>query len=148
MGIKKKYIIISFFVCFIAATAIGYYFYNDEGVNIETAKAVAADATVLYDTFIKDPVAAKKHYAGKIVAVSGEVEQVSANQQQQPVVLLKTDTDGAAVNCTFEGMTGNVKIGDKTIIKGICTGLGEGDAELGIPGDVYLTRCYITKQDQ
>lgn len=145
MGIKRKYIIISLMVCCIVAAAVGHYLYNDEGVNIETAKAAQADAAILYDTFIKDSVAAKKMYAGNIVAVSGEVEQVSLNLKQQAVVLLKTNTDGAAVNCTFEGIEANIKQGDKITIKGVCTGLGEGDAELGIPGDVYLIRCLINK---
>ena len=147
MGIKRKYIIISFVACFIAIAAISYYLYNDEGVNIKTAKAIQADAVLLYDTFIKDSVAAKKMYAGNILAVSGEVENVSLNQQQQTVVLLKTNTEGAAVNCTFENTATNVKQGNKVIIKGDCTGLGEGDVELGIPGDVYLIRCYTENQD-
>ena len=30
-------------------------------------------------------------------------------------------------------------------LKGICTGMGMGDADLGIMGDVYLVRCYLIK---
>jgi hypothetical protein len=30
-------------------------------------------------------------------------------------------------------------------LKGICTGMGMGDADLGIMGDVYLLRCYLVK---
>ena len=32
------------------------------------------------------------------------------------------------------------------VLKGICNGLGEGDADLGIAGDVYLVRCYVVRE--
>ena len=35
-------------------------------------------------------------------------------------------------------------IGSKIIVKGICTGYNF-DADMGIPGDVIVTRCFITK---
>ncbi|MFT3682142.1 MAG: hypothetical protein QM791_17845 [Ferruginibacter sp.] len=144
----KKYILICLALCIIAASAIAYYLYTDKGINIEKATAPVTTAAALYDMFLEDSVTAKSNYTGKIIAVTGDIKQVALNQQQKAVVLLETNTAGAAVNCTFEGDPGSLKTGSKTTIKGICTGLGEGDADLGIPGDVYLNRCYISKTDQ
>ena len=87
----------------------------------------------------------KKNYTNKILEVSGMVTAISENQRHQPVVLLKTNTDGAAINCTFEGNAGDISTGNAVSIKGICNGIGEGDADLGIMADVYLVRCYVLK---
>jgi tRNA_anti-like len=143
MVISKKYIFILLAASIGIAVLAGYYFYNDEGINIEKADAVAADAPALYDAFIKDSTAAKNNYTGKILAVSGEVKQTSINQLKQTIILLKTNTGGASVNCTLEKNVNEIKPGSNITVKGICTGLGEGDADLGIPGDVYLVRGYL-----
>ena len=58
--------------------------------------------------------------------------------------MLKTAADGAFINCTMEGKIENINAGNKIVIKGICTGYNF-DADMGIPGDVILTRCYLIK---
>jgi hypothetical protein len=37
----------------------------------------------------------------------------------------------------------HVKPGDAIVIKGLCSGLGGGDPDLGILGDVYITRATL-----
>jgi hypothetical protein len=44
----------------------------------------------------------------------------------------------------MEGKVDNINAGSKIAIKGICTGYNF-DADMGIPGDVILTRCFIVK---
>ena len=61
------------------------------------------------------------------------------------VTLIKTDTDGAFINCTLEQESNALLAGQSINIKGICNGIGQGDADIGIKGDVYLVRCYLAK---
>ncbi len=142
-GKKKVFITVSLII--IAAASIGYYFWNKPAVNVSGADGVKAEAAVLYKTFSTDSLLAKTAYAQQIVEVTGVVNTSSLNQQNQTVVLLNTGMEGGNINCTMEGKVEHVKTGDSVIIKGICNGLGQGDADLGIFGDVYLIRCYQIK---
>lgn len=127
-------------------TAIGviaaYRMWNKPHKNVEDATAIAVTATELYNSFIKDSVKANEQYTNKVLQVSGEVSQVSINQQSQQVVLLKTAVEEAFINCTVEGKKVSAKAGDKIRIKGICSGYISGDADMGLPGDVFLIRSY------
>ena len=145
MSKKKKYLLLFLIGVVLVIAGAGYYFYNKPVIDVKNADGDKVSAMELYSTFTKDSVKAKKDYTHKILEVSGMVSLVTKNQQQQPVLLLKTNTEGAAVNCTLEGPVGDVKAGTTVNIKGICNGIGEGDADLGIAGDVYLIRCYVVK---
>lgn len=124
--------------------SVGFYLFNKGPVNVKNANAVSISAPELYNAFLKDSMQARKTYADKILEVSGTVIRVSKNQQNQEIVMLESGESGAYVNCTMEetfGFTENSVV----TIKGICTGMGMGDPDLGILGDVYLTRCYAVK---
>jgi hypothetical protein len=129
----------------VAVAAIGYFFYNKGPLDVKNSSAIKINAGELYEAFDKDSITAGKKYTDKILAVNGEVNEVSVNQQQKKVVLLKTMSELGFINCTMEEAVENIKIGDKINIKGICSGIGSGDADMGIKGDVYLTRCYLEK---
>jgi hypothetical protein len=45
----------------------------------------------------------------------------------------------------MEGPVENIKETDNIVLKGFCTGMGAGDTDLGIRGDVYMIRCYGVK---
>ena len=143
MGKTKRNIGLLILVLLIAVIAIGNYLYNKEGPDIANASASKISAIELYELFVKDSATAKKTYLQKIISVSGEVTGLSTNQQNQSIILLKSPADGASVNCTMEGPAAKIQKGDKVWIKGICNGLGQGDADMGIAPDVYLTRCYL-----
>ena len=141
----RKTILFSVLIILLAAAGVAYYMYNKGPVNVKNASGKKVMATELYKTFSTDSITAKKQYLEKILEVGGIVTQLSQNQQNQAVVLLKTTSDGAFVNCTLEGPVNGTKEGDTIKIKGICSGIGEGDADMGIAGDVYLIRCYLVK---
>ena len=61
------------------------------------------------------------------------------------VVMLQTSEAGAYVNCTMEEKAAGLVENKEATLKGICTGMGMGDADLGIMGDVYLVRCYLIR---
>ena len=141
----KRNILLSVAVILLVAVGTGYYMYNKPAQDVESAEGKKVLATALYESFAKDSAVAKKNYAEKILQVSGVITEVSTNQQKQAIILLKTNTDGASVNCTMEGPAEGLTTGNTVEIKGICNGMGEGDADLGIMGDVYLVRCHIVK---
>ena len=145
MAGKAKKILSLVLILAVITAGAGYYFWNKPHQDVSGAEGIKTEATALYKTFITDSVAAKKNYLQKVVQVKGIVNAVSKNQQNQTVVTIKTGTEGAYINCTMEGEVVNIKEGNETTIKGICEGIAEGDAEMGIVGDVYLVRCYLVK---
>ena len=143
----KKTILYAVLGLVAVGAGVGYYFYNKGPRDVKNANGKKVMATALYETFSKDSVAAQKNYTDKILETSGIVTKVSQNQQNQAIVMLKTNEDGASINCTMEGPANTIKEKDTVILKGICSGIGQGDADLGIKADVYLTRCYLIKQN-
>jgi uncharacterized protein (DUF1330 family) len=142
---RKKIILTIVLFLVLLTCGIGYYLYNKGPVDVQDSDSIKINAAELYDAYIKDLAAAQKKYTGRILEITGEVHDVSVNQQQKKILLLKSHSDGAYVNCTMEENTENIHANDKVNVKGICSGIGEGDVDLGIKGDVYLTRCYLVK---
>ncbi len=144
MAIFRKKNIALLIVLLLAAGAFtGYHFYNKGPVNIQKANAQQVAATTLYNDFIADTAVAQKKYSGKILLVSGNVADVSLNQQGQSIILLKTSNGGGFINCTLQKKTTGIHKEQSIKIKGICSGLGEADVELGLQPDLYLERCII-----
>jgi tRNA_anti-like len=141
--IKKSFIFLA--VIAIAGIVAGYLLWNKPHADIKDAESVNISALDLYNIFIVDSAKANSTFLAKVVKVSGRISGISTNQQRQQVVLLKTSIKGASVNCTMEEMPDNHKTGDSISLKGICSGYIPGDAEMGLPGDVFLTRCYHAK---
>lgn len=140
----KKRLLIFIALIIAAAFSAGYYFYNKGPVNIQTAAAQKTEATILYHAFIADSSAAQKKYSGKILAVTGSISRIAANQEGKPVILLKTASGNGFINCTLdEKLPAGIQENQVIQLKGICSGLGEADAELGIQPDLYLERCII-----
>jgi hypothetical protein len=138
----KRNILVFIIAVGLIGSVTAYLMWNKPHQNVKDANAVRVSATDLYKTFTTDSAAAKSKYLNKVVAVSGEVKQVSLNQQNQQIILLKTSTPDASVNCTMEKQADNIKAGDTISIKAICSGYISGDADMGLPGDVFLIRGY------
>jgi len=124
------------------ASLIGYQIWNKPHQDIKNAVAAKTNAVALYNSLTNDSANTKVLFINKIVAVWGEVKQVSKNQQNQQVILLKTNVRDGSVNCTMEENIKNIKAGDRVLLKGICIGYIGGDSDLQVAGDVFLIRCY------
>ncbi len=143
MGKKfKRYVLLIFIIIITIIALIGYRIWNMPHQDIKNAVAVKTSAIKLYNSLTNDSANTKALFVNKIVAVSGEVKQVSRNQQNQQVILLKTNITDGSVNCTMEENIKNIKAGDMILIRGICIGYIGGDNEMQLPGDVFLIRCY------
>ena len=145
MTANKKNILLFFLAIIIIGGAIGFYMFNKGPVNVKNAKGKKTEAAALYQGFLKDSVQGKKDYTNKILEVSGVIMRVSKNQQNQVIVMLQTNEAGAYINCTMEEDVTGLAENKQVTLKGICTGMGMSDPDLGIMGDVYLVRCYLVK---
>lgn len=145
MASKAKQIGFIITILVLAGVATGYFLWNKPHKDVSSAKGLQVNAAELYQAFITDSAAANAKYIDKVVEVKGVIKSTNFNQQQQVIVALQTNNNDAAVNCTLEQKDAVIKSGAEIRLKGICTGLGEGDADLGIPGDLYLIRCYIAE---
>lgn len=125
--------------------AVAFYMWNKPHRDVSSTDGIKVAAAVLYKTFITDSVTAKKNYLQQVVEIKGIVNGLSKNQQGQTVITFKTAIEGAYINCTMEGGANEIKEGNGLAVKGICEGIGQADADLGIMGDVYLVRCYTVK---
>jgi tRNA_anti-like len=146
----KRKILLVLLLLVAGAAAVGFYLYNKKHFSVQSSTPVAdITATALHETFVKDSVLAKNKFIGdeanqKVIKVDGEIAAIKEDQQGNTIILLKTGTDGAFINCTLEGKAENSNAGSKIALKGICTGYNF-DADMGIPGDVIVTRCFIVK---
>ena len=140
----KKIIGFGILIAVAAGALTAYLMWNKPHRNVKDADAIKVTAVDLYNSFITDSAKARTTYVTKIVEASGEVIKTASNQQQQVIVMLKTGTGDGFINCTMEGAAENIKTGDKIALKGECSGYN-GDAEMGIAGDVILVRCYLVK---
>ncbi len=142
MSPTKRIIIFSALGLLAIGAGVAYYLYNKGPVDVKNASGIKVVATELYQTFSQDSLLAKNKYTNKIVEVSGTVTKISKNQDNNEVILLKTNELDAFINCTMEGPAGNIRVSDNVIIKGICNGIL---SDFGILGDISLARCYVTK---
>lgn len=139
----KKIIIISVLSLLVLSISAGIYLYNKGPEDIKTLSGIPVNADELYSLFTTDSVLAGKKFTSKVLLVSGQITEVSLNASQQKVILIKTGTDGAFINCTLEEAANDIALNKPVSIKGICSGMGQGDAGLGIQADIYLTHCLI-----
>lgn len=140
----KKILLISFLGVMITGISAGFYLYNKGPLDVKASKGIPVVANELYAVYSSDSAKANNRFTSKILVVKGEISEVSVNSNQQKIILLKTGIPGAYVNCTLEGPIKNTDKPGIITIKGICSGIGQGDADLGIMGDVYLTRCFVS----
>ena len=123
---------------------IGFVIWNKPHRNTKDATAVEVNAVDLYRALSRDSTKTKSNFVNEIVAVTGEVKQIQKNREGAQVILLQTNIPDASVNCTMEENSTKIKAGDTIEVKGICIGYISADEDLGLPGDVFLTRCYST----
>ena len=138
----KRNIFLTFIAILILTAFVGYCIWNKPHLNVKNDNAIKTTAIALYSGLSKNDTISKSIYLNKVVEVSGVITQVSLNQQHQQIILLKTNVSGGSVNCTMEEKANNIKAGDSIVLKGICSGYIGGDMDMGLPGDVFLIRCY------
>ncbi len=91
---KKNFFI--FFISIVTVAVItGYLTWNKPHKNVIDADAIKVTAIDLFKIFTSDSATGKsKYFLNSVVAVTGEVKEILHNQQNQQIILLKTNTPG------------------------------------------------------
>ena len=143
MANRSKRNIFFILILLVSVSSIyAYFLWNKPHKNIQNATAININAVNLYNSFNIDSAKAKTRFLNQVIEVSGIVKSVSLNKNKKQIILLKTSMAGAFINCTAEENNIIVHAGDTVSLKGICIGYMGSDEEMGLPGDVYLIRCY------
>lgn len=143
---KKTLIILGIVAVAIITIILAVYFfiYNKPHPDYAEAKAEASvTAQELYNSFRSDPVSAGASYNGKIIVVSGMINNVEESDSMTIAVFVfnKGDFGDEGVRCTFLNAKSSEKPtpkpGDDLKIKGLCTGFND--------TDVILEQCTIVE---
>ncbi|MCW3087676.1 MAG: hypothetical protein JWQ78_1062 [Sediminibacterium sp.] len=105
-----------------AAVSAVYWVYNKPHRDVAKEQGVQLSAQKLYDAFRTNEAEANKQYLDKAIELTGEVSEVSTNQDGNVVVNFKTSDPLFVINCTFKTNPGELKPGQTLTFKGICTG--------------------------
>lgn len=153
----KKGIIKWGFILLAAGGLIGggiiYYMMNQPHRDVQ---AISADyqmqASELVHEYLADATTANQKYLqeegnSKIIAVTGTINSISEDLNNQKVIFLKEITDKAGVSCTFttdtNANTTHLLIGVKVTIKGVIRSGAGYDEDLELYEDIILEKCDI-----
>lgn len=117
-----KVLLIIVVIGILGAAGVVYYVYNRPHRDVTKEKGVQLSAQALYDAFRTNEAEANKLYLDKAVEMTGEVAEVSTNQDGNVVVNFKTNDPLVVINCTFKENPGSLQPGQTITFKGICTG--------------------------
>jgi len=99
-----------------------YFVYSREHRDVSSEKGIQVTAQQLFEAFAADEAKANTLYLDKAIEITGEVINLSTNQDGNIVVDFKTNDPFFVINCTFKTDPGALKAGDTITFKGICTG--------------------------
>lgn len=133
-----KRLLIVFLILMVFVGGIAYYLFNKKVEGLENAKAIySLTADELYNAFEADEQAALQKYEGKVIEVRGEVLNKEENDQFVTVTLRAENAMIGGVNCSFNNLKMDAKIGDELKIKGRCQ---------GFLMNVILTNCVVVNE--
>lgn len=132
--IKKTIIAVIILAAF--AGAVTYKFYSKKHRMIEQETYISIRATELFKAFEENESSANTKYLNRVIEVTGMVSEVFANQENNTVVILKSDDPLFGISCTLEHSAVDLNPGNSIVLKGICT---------GYLSDVVLTHCVLVK---
>ena len=79
-------------------------------------------ADELFNAFDADEATALSKYEGKVIAVTGEVVNITSDSSSFSVTLGAENALAGGVNCSFHDKTKGISTGDQVTIKGRCQG--------------------------
>lgn len=131
----KKILLILLPVVLIGLAA-AYFIYNKPHKDIQGSDAdLQMTATELYQDFDTDEAAANTSYLDKLIAVTGQIKEVT-NDDEGTSVHLETEGGMFGVICQLDPLSEHKRtdfaVGETVTLKGICTGMLM---------DVVLVRC-------
>src|SRR5512140_527222 len=138
----KTSVKIALFVVFFMALAgilFGLYMFNLKDKDLQKVKPdFVITASDLQKAFEANETSANTTYLGKVIEVTGTINDVKSGEGNTFNISLKTESPMSSVICTFQSMTGlqNLKSGDQVTIRGQCS---------GFLMDILLNNCVVVK---
>jgi len=118
---KKKYLLLVLAII-VGGSWFVFSLYNKPHRDPATESSIKVSAIELFNNYEKDEAAANGQYLDKVIEVSGEISEITTNQESFPVITLETGNPMFGIRCTMKSQTPDAKNGDSVVIKGICTG--------------------------
>lgn len=128
-----KQIALVFVLVIVSIGAVVYYQLNKPHKQAAVKADVEITASDLATAFETDEATANKTYLDKVVAVTGQISEISTNQQGFTIVVLK-GTDMSGVSCTLLEKNLAVEKNSTIRLQGFCN---------GYLTDVVLDRCVL-----
>jgi len=133
-----KKISIGIILIALVASVVIYTMYNKPHRDPKKEKSIPVSATALFHSFEEDEINANTLYLDKVLEITGNVSEVTANQNLTPIIVLETENMVFGIRCTMDNAESKVKAGETVTIKGICT---------GYLSDVIITNATIVKNN-
>lgn len=118
----KKIVLIIIVLGVLGAGSVVLYVYLKPHRDVSNEKGVQLSAQKLFDAFKANEADANTKYLDKAIELTGEVADITTNQDGNTVVNFKTNDPLFMINCTFKTKPGELKPGQNITFKGICTG--------------------------
>lgn len=136
-----KALIIVLVVIIVALLAAYLYFINMPDKSVSKLKPdYQVSASDLAQEYESDPEKSDKKYIDKIIEVTGTITEISKDQNDSFVFILKQEDSNTGVLCTLsqenDKKASSYKSGDIVTIRGTCSGM---------LFEVVLNKCAIVK---
>lgn len=149
----KKIVLISVLVGVSVTSGVVYYLFNMPHRDVQSEQTdYRLSASDLVNEYLTNAVSSNKKYLSgegesKILAVTGVIQSVSTDQNNQVVVLLKDSMVKAGVSCTFTEATNqnaaSLTPGQTVTIKGVIRSGAGYDEDLQFYEDVIMEKCDL-----
>jgi uncharacterized protein YpmB len=136
---KKKIIIAIALVLVIAIVFSVWFALNKPHRSVEDEVSIPVTAIKIFSAYTTNETTANNQYLDKTIAVTGEIMEIKKNQEDNTVLVLKSEDPLFGVACTMKKFEGNFKAGDQVTIIGICS---------GFTSDVVLRDCIVSDSKQ
>ena len=96
--------------------------------NIKSKDAVETISAVdLYEAYSNNEKRANRKYTGKVIQLSGEIDEIYPDENNAPVVVLRSDSGDLVSVVTLESSQekkiASYKEGDQITVKALCSGI-------------------------
>ena len=133
-----KKISIGIILIALMATVVIYTMYNKPHRDPKKEESIPVNANDLLRSFEEDETKANALYLDKVLAITGNVSEITANQNMTPIIVLETENMVFGIRCTMDNAETKVQTGETVTIKGICT---------GYLSDVIITNATLVKNN-
>jgi hypothetical protein len=127
---------------------IGYRMWNTPHRDITSEEAnFKADVAALAAEFASGGPAADKKYSEKVVEFTGEVAKITPGDSLTSVQIKGTEAYGLMCEMLPEhkDLTGKAEVGKPVKIKAFYKGYIEGDADMGMSGDILFKKGVVVQ---